>query len=1132
MSPKIDPKRKKLQLDLDNLVSNDDFKCTIIPVNIKDVENIKEVLKKWSSYIHQHKDDPKRKEHTFNFQFDVKNSKGETIDTFHRQDFFTHIIKKHPTLKPNILEFAQSIDPPFYIMHDTPLGLEGLSLLARKDATYIEAFEELFLKAKKPENVDEINFFISLSTCFDNLIEEKKNTKKIMQLYANCYTKMGNCAGDVFPEKISPQLFDVFMKTLVEKEFDFSMEIKKTKDAPEYLDELSGLEYLIDKIFLDQTGKYDDAYWEKMEELHDNFNNAIHQNKVPTYKKLAEGNIKLQMALGGDMTTIIKQKIKKLRSFEDEEEKADFVLKNKGFFNKILKTHTDLAAKYANAIGYISSYGEILGTYEAKQLALKDKKYIPNFINILSEIDLDHEVQEPEFIEEVLDRWKWCEETLELAVGRCTYLSGQQAADQIAPYAGSMDEKTFNRFLEKIVTSVYDFPNVSSRRKINLDRDIIHFNFVLNAAVPEVEEKILVERFNDAIHFKTMPTYDYLLNGSKEVTEKKEALLKAKAKKDKAILNPDLDTKVISTILATLEPKERSSFTYFEVLVNKTKCSYGPKKYNGGATERVNGKTKLLKTEFIDIDKKKKPTEKTFDTFEACQQFAQQLIQEKKKEGYVIYPQAKHRIRFEVATEKKDEKALKEVIQNNMLLRNYHNPDWFFGSLNIGKLEPFLWCVDNYYELHDKILNQYQQWGKDYRWSLVKIFPYGSMLVRHMFSDYLSFLADKGYKMTYGDAEHLMERVRVDVAKKLFTKENRMFLPIQRIFDELIENKDNDEQNFPLFEFLIELEPELNLLFPVGDDVPAVWVHYEDAQKQLPKYRDSEPLLHKAVRQNMPLSIIKKLIEHGANPTLTYTNWKVLEPDADRWEKEIMTEKEKNQYKGKSSFDILLRHAQTEEVKAYLIQAEKDWKKQTYVSDILASPKILKQYLDDGGDPNQKDKYGVALLHHMATRLPQKTLIDHNFLQFEKDKQPYFPEAYKSEMLMLLLEAGADPNIEDNNGQTPLFYMQSWCGKCLVEAGADLFHKDHKGDTPLFFHLQYQPCNGSGFMFYEDRDETIKKAMIYQLLTLGVELNHKDKEGKTFLEHIHKLRYYRDFIEKIKKDFKIKGDLKYRPWGR
>lgn len=59
-----------------------------------------------------------------------------------------------------------------------------------------------------------------------------------------------------------------------------------------------------------------------------------------------------------------------------------------------------------------------------------------------------------------------------------------------------------------------------------------------------------------------------------------------------------------------------------------------------------------------------------------------------------------------------------------------------------------------------------------------------------------------------------------------------------------------------------------------------------------------------------------------------------------------------------------------------------------------------------------------------------------------------------AQIIRLLLEAGADPNAQDNTGATPLCHMTGWCTRTdivdhLVSQGADIDLRDHDGASPL-----------------------------------------------------------------------------------
>lgn len=93
-----------------------------------------------------------------------------------------------------------------------------------------------------------------------------------------------------------------------------------------------------------------------------------------------------------------------------------------------------------------------------------------------------------------------------------------------------------------------------------------------------------------------------------------------------------------------------------------------------------------------------------------------------------------------------------------------------------------------------------------------------------------------------------------------------------------------------------------------------------------------------------------------------------------------------------------------------------------------------------------------------------------------------------------LVEAGADIDLKNpNNGATPLRFTISWnyweihrFREELLEAGADPNLPDHNGRTPLI-----HACRGSGIMGHP----------VAQLLMHGADLEHRDHEGKTALDY-------------------------------
>ena len=118
--------------------------------------------------------------------------------------------------------------------------------------------------------------------------------------------------------------------------------------------------------------------------------------------------------------------------------------------------------------------------------------------------------------------------------------------------------------------------------------------------------------------------------------------------------------------------------------------------------------------------------------------------------------------------------------------------------------------------------------------------------------------------------------------------------------------------------------------------------------------------------------------------------------------------------------------------------------------------------LDAGADPNIQDKTGRNSLMQL------------------------FNSRRSMEILKMLLDAGADPNMQDKKGNTTIvddfssFYLnvRSDYLKLLLEAGADPNIQNNEGNTPLIAHIL---CGKS----------------VQMLLDAGADPNIHNNEGKT-----------------------------------
>ena len=95
------------------------------------------------------------------------------------------------------------------------------------------------------------------------------------------------------------------------------------------------------------------------------------------------------------------------------------------------------------------------------------------------------------------------------------------------------------------------------------------------------------------------------------------------------------------------------------------------------------------------------------------------------------------------------------------------------------------------------------------------------------------------------------------------------------------------------------------------------------------------------------------------------------------------------------------------------------------------------------------------------------------------------------DMVRALIRSGANPNLADGQGKTPLQHAQSAdVATALVAGGADLEVRDEKGRTPLH-NAVYNPMQGAHGAQYANRDLT------HALLTSGADVNAVDRDGRT-----------------------------------
>lgn len=118
--------------------------------------------------------------------------------------------------------------------------------------------------------------------------------------------------------------------------------------------------------------------------------------------------------------------------------------------------------------------------------------------------------------------------------------------------------------------------------------------------------------------------------------------------------------------------------------------------------------------------------------------------------------------------------------------------------------------------------------------------------------------------------------------------------------------------------------------------------------------------------------------------------------------------------------------------------------------------------LEAGADPNIRSIEGNNVLHlatHRNTLDIAESVIEHGMVSLDQRNlwgmTPLINNCRynQTEMCDLLLRAGADPNIADNSGTTPLMFAALNGGidivRALIGKGADTHLKDTEGKTAL-----------------------------------------------------------------------------------
>ncbi|KAH8660260.1 ankyrin repeat-containing domain protein [Xylariales sp. PMI_506] len=210
---------------------------------------------------------------------------------------------------------------------------------------------------------------------------------------------------------------------------------------------------------------------------------------------------------------------------------------------------------------------------------------------------------------------------------------------------------------------------------------------------------------------------------------------------------------------------------------------------------------------------------------------------------------------------------------------------------------------------------------------------------------------------------------------------------------------------------------------------------------------------------------------------------------------------------------------------------------QTLLHGAVGTPVLLRLLLDAGADANCTDRNGIAPLHLVRNKdcmmllveqghadinlqrpdgsTPLLCMLEHNNEELVSKFLEYGPDCsitdrtgngplhvlYKGywqapNITHALVAAGADPNLKNHDGLTPLLAMKKDNGSkfmekinLLVQVGADLNALDRGGASLLFLSLP-RPLDNNTAIPFED---------LQQLIDRGVSVFHRDFKGRTLL---------------------------------
>lgn len=304
----------------------------------------------------------------------------------------------------------------------------------------------------------------------------------------------------------------------------------------------------------------------------------------------------------------------------------------------------------------------------------------------------------------------------------------------------------------------------------------------------------------------------------------------------------------------------------------------------------------------------------------------------------------------------------------------------------------------------------------------------------------------------HGNEDMNLDQVIIDAENILTDTMKDVFL--NTLDMALEESKNLDQFDDPIFLYVMQHKDDSRDLYEMVRLWLYEWGNTQDDNKETP--------LHKALSaQNK--EIIRMLIDAGANVN------------------------------AQNSFGQVPLHytSSIPEIARMLIQAgadvnSKDQNRETLLHYAVRhnNIEITRMLIDAGADVNAQNIFGQTPLHQ-AIYIPKiaRMLIDAGTDEHTQNENTVMKD--KPEIARMLISAqGVDINIQNKNGQTPL-YQAVICNKpkivrMLLSAGADTNIKDEHGETPLYQAVM------------KDKPEIVR-----MLLSAGADINIQNENEKT-----------------------------------